>query len=118
MTPGAWNLSLTNSWTVPTDHPAFPGHFPGRPITPGVVLLDQALLFLGQALGTPISRCRLGAAKFLSPVGPGETLTFTFQSRGTTGVQVDIRAGERLAASATIQVEGESVSQSSVSDPA
>ncbi|HJW01915.1 MAG TPA: hypothetical protein VJ548_01430 [Azospira sp.] len=92
------------TWTVPVDHPAFPGHFPGRPITPGVVLLDQALIFLGQVLGTPISACRLGAAKFLSPVAPGETLTFTFQPRGANGVQVDIHAGERLAASASVQV--------------
>ena len=36
---------------VPADHPAFPGHFPGRPILPGVVLLDAVLQAagLGQA---------------------------------------------------------------------
>ena len=104
MTPMTWTESWTASWTVPPEHPAFPGHFPGRPITPGVVLLDQALIFLGQALGAPLSACRLGAAKFLSPVAPGETLSFTFQPRGTTGVQVDIHAGKRLAASASIQL--------------
>ena len=38
-------------WAVPPDHPAFAGHFPGRPIVPGVVLLDQALLFAAQMRG-------------------------------------------------------------------
>lgn len=111
-------VSSTRSWTVPHDHPAFPGHFPGRPITPGVVLLDQALIFLGQALGTPVSACRLGTAKFLSPVGPGEVLTFTFQPRGPHWVQVDIRAGERLAASASIQLAAQTLPQLPLSNPA
>lgn len=110
MKPAGW----TRTWTVLPEHPAFPGHFPGRPITPGVVLLDQALIFLGQELGVPIASCRLGAAKFLSPVEPGETLTFAFQPRGANGVQVDIRAGERLAASASLQIHTPAV----LSDPA
>ena len=28
---------------VAADHPALPGHFPGRPIVPGVLLLDAVL---------------------------------------------------------------------------
>lgn len=31
-------------WQVPVDHPAFAGHFLGRPIVPGVLILDQAML--------------------------------------------------------------------------
>ena len=58
------------SFTVGEDHPSLPGHFPGRPIVPGVVLLDRALrLILGE-------RCPTGlpAVKFTAPVRPGQTV--------------------------------------------
>ena len=35
--------------SVAADHPALPGHFPGRPIIPGVVLLQIVLAFAGWA---------------------------------------------------------------------
>ena len=36
---------------IPAAHPAFPGHFPGMPILPGVVLLDEALHAIAAARG-------------------------------------------------------------------
>ena len=52
------------------EHPAFAGHFPGRPIVPGVLLLDAVL----HALGIDAPECRIASAKFLHPVAPGTAL--------------------------------------------
>jgi 3-hydroxymyristoyl/3-hydroxydecanoyl-(acyl carrier protein) dehydratase len=30
-------------FTIPAEHPALPGHFPGRPVVPGALLLDHVL---------------------------------------------------------------------------
>lgn len=49
-------------------HPALPGHFPGRPIVPGVLLLDAVL----QAAGC--RRGRLLRVRFTAPVLPGERI--------------------------------------------
>jgi 3-hydroxyacyl-[acyl-carrier-protein] dehydratase len=82
-------------WTVPADHPAFAGHFPGRPIVPGVLLLDRVLA-LAMA-GCDLAGLTVASAKFLSPVGPGETLEFSWRA-GTGGVRFDIAAGDRSVA--------------------
>ena len=34
-------MRQVHSFRVEADHPALEGHFPGRPIVPGVVLLDE-----------------------------------------------------------------------------
>ena len=83
-------------WTVPTDHPAFPGHFPGRPILPGVVLIDAAMRFAPLAPGMAIRG--LASAKFLRPVGPGAELDFRYGAPTATALRFDVRHGEHTVA--------------------
>lgn len=90
--------ACTFTWTVPDDHPAFPGHFPGRPIVPGVVLLDRAILFAGEWLSRSTVACRIANAKFFSPVGPGETVAFTFAAKAGGNLSCDIRCDGRAVA--------------------
>lgn len=66
-------------------HPAFEGHFPSRPIVPGVVLLDVSLRAIATNFGIGQDQfaamiCKIGSAKFLSPVGPGEPLRLEVES--------------------------------------
>ena len=89
-------------WTVPVDHPAFPGHFPGRPIVPGVVLLDRAILFAEQLLGRPALHWQVGNAKFFSPLGPGEWLTFALQTKASGSIAFTVRTAERDIASGSL----------------
>ena len=83
------------------DHPAFAGHFPGMPILPGVVLLDAAVHAVSQALGAPAG-CQISSAKFLSPVGPGETLTLSWIRSASGSVRFDMACGSRKIATGTL----------------
>ena len=94
--------TTTLAWTVPGDHPVFAGHFPGRPIVPGVVLIDRAILLASRLLNRSAITCRIANAKFFSPVGPGETLAFTLTAKAGGSLQCDIRCGERAVAAATL----------------
>jgi 3-hydroxymyristoyl/3-hydroxydecanoyl-(acyl carrier protein) dehydratase len=61
--------------TIAAEHPALAGHFPGAPILPAVLLLDETMRALEQERAPSAGGWRISAAKFLKPVGPGETLS-------------------------------------------
>ena len=79
-------------WTVPLDHPAFAGHFPGTPILPGVLLLDTVLLKLAEASGLSLQSLTVSSVKFLSPAGPGDQLTLTHQINTNGSIRFQITA--------------------------
>jgi 3-hydroxyacyl-[acyl-carrier-protein] dehydratase len=59
-------------FSIPSDHPSLPGHFPGRPIVPGVVVLDHVIAAI-EAREGPLGALRLPQVKFLQPLLPGES---------------------------------------------
>jgi 3-hydroxyacyl-[acyl-carrier-protein] dehydratase len=82
--------TMTAHFTLPPDHPALPGHFPGRPIVPGVLLLDAAF----NAIGLPISK--VIRAKFLAPVGPGEEIEINITWRNPSRVAFTGQNGSKI----------------------
>jgi 3-hydroxyacyl-[acyl-carrier-protein] dehydratase len=86
---------------IAPDHPAFAGHFPGTPIVPGVVLLDAAIHAASQLTGAA-GCCQVGAAKFLSTVGPGETLKISVDTTTGGAARFEIMSGERKVATGTL----------------
>ena len=87
-------------------HPAFAGHFPGRPIVPGVLLLDAAVHALRQALATGATSCQVNAAKFLSPVSPGEVLRLSWTATATGQIRFDSEGPGRPVATGTLSFGG------------
>ncbi len=66
---------------VPGDHPALAGHFPGRPVVPAVVILDQVLAVLA-VLDPALSVCEIVQSKFSQPLLPGQVCTLRFEIGG------------------------------------
>lgn len=58
-------------FSIPADHPSLPGHFPGQPIVPGVVVLERVLEAIEATQG-PLGPLRLPQVKFAQPLLPGE----------------------------------------------
>lgn len=63
-------MEQTETLCIPTSHPCLPGHFPGQPVVPGVVILDQVAACL-ERTGAGTLR-RMATVKFLAPLLPGE----------------------------------------------
>jgi len=84
-----------------TGHPVLKGHFPGRPVMPGVAMVQLATALLGRGLGRRVHLRSSRVIKFLSPLEPGTgtVLDLTLRITGAEGdlVACDISAtcGER-----------------------
>jgi len=92
-------------WTVPTEHPAFAGHFPGAPILPGVVLLDVALQAIADASKISLDICAISSVKFLSPAMPGDELVIQHALAANDTIRFDIFAGNRKIANGSIMAK-------------
>ncbi len=88
---------------VAADHPAFAGHFPGRPILPGVVLLGWAVQSLGEVLGDPMPACEIASAKFLRPVGPETKLSIRLAGEPGGPWRFDIFDGAATVATGSLR---------------
>jgi 3-hydroxyacyl-[acyl-carrier-protein] dehydratase len=83
------------------DHPAFAGHFPGMPVLPGALLLDEALAVIVADLELDLCEWQVAAAKFLEPVRPGDVLTVE-HSGATERIAFAVRIAERRVLSGTL----------------
>lgn len=99
------------------NEPFFPGHFPGRPIMPGVLIIEAMAQSAGLLIYRPPPKgrewefyiCGVNDAKFRKTVTPGDTLeinALTIKDKSTFFVfSCEARVDEQVVASAEIMAK-------------
>jgi len=72
-------------FNFPANDPVFAGHFPQRPILPGVFQLEIVRMAAEWVQNRPFAVQEIARAKFQRPVIPGETLKLTMKLTATGG---------------------------------
>lgn len=85
-------------FTIPAEHPALAGHFPGNPIVPGVLLLAEVMRAL-----EPVRPTGIAQAKFLSPLRPGETCELALRETPTR-IDFECHVGASVVARGVLRV--------------
>ena len=80
---------------IPPDHPAFAGHFPGTPIVPGVVLLDEVIHAISLDTGLAATAWQISAVKFLSPLTPNEAATIEHEQLVNGSIRFAVLSNSR-----------------------
>jgi 3-hydroxymyristoyl/3-hydroxydecanoyl-(acyl carrier protein) dehydratase len=77
----------TNSFefSFSADDPTFAGHFPNRPILPGIFQLEIVRMAVEWVLHRSVSVQEIAKAKFQRPVLPGEILNMNLKLSVTDG---------------------------------
>jgi 3-hydroxymyristoyl/3-hydroxydecanoyl-(acyl carrier protein) dehydratase len=87
---------------IPPDHAAYSGHFPGRPILPGALLLDEAVRIIECARALDLLKWQIASAKFLEFVRPGDPLSLEHEAPVNGLIRFTIRAANRPVVTGTL----------------
>lgn len=107
--------SIVTEKIIPADLEIFTGHYPGRPIMPGVLLCEAifqtgALLMSYLLEDNPTKReevpvlTRIENAKFKRMVNPGDTVQINVSIRETIGVVSFMKGTLRVGGKTAVQV--------------
>lgn len=99
--------SITHAAALRIDrsHPALPGHFPGNPVVPGVVLLDHVQQAAQQWLGRPVTPAALPQVKFMAPLLPEQHAEIHLRLLGSE-LRFSIHRGEEVIAQGIMTLVG------------
>jgi len=89
---------------IATDHPALAGHFPGNPIVPGSLIVEEVLRAVEECWGR-IRLKRIVSAKFASPLRPGEVFSIKLEEAGNSHIDFECSLDGRAVASGRLAAE-------------
>jgi 3-hydroxyacyl-[acyl-carrier-protein] dehydratase len=90
--------------TIRADHPSLPGHFPGAPLVPGVLILDEVLA----ALARWREDCQLTAiraVKFLMPLKPEQSFSICLNKDDANEINFCCRVDDRVIVEGRLEVD-------------
>jgi 3-hydroxymyristoyl/3-hydroxydecanoyl-(acyl carrier protein) dehydratase len=85
------------SFTIAAEHPSLPGHFPGSPVVPGVVVLDNVMAQFDAWRGDGARVVGVRQVKFHAPLLPGERADVLLERDGVALTFRVSRAGQPVA---------------------
>lgn len=100
-------VPCTARFDIPPDHPCFPGHFPGQPILPGVLLLERVMSLAQASLGQSLNECTVYNVKFLAPVAPGDALDVQLTSTNLNEYKFTVRIFQAEGADGVLACSGQ-----------
>ena len=100
-------MPCTARFDIPPDHPCFPGHFPGQPILPGVLLLERVMSLAQTSLGQLLSECTVYNVKFLAAVAPGDALDVQLASTNPNEYKFTVRINQAEDADGVLACSGQ-----------
>lgn len=98
--------SATISWKVSGELPYLDGHFPGKPVVPGIALIDAALHAVQIKTQQNYTLSGVKSAKFGDLIEPGTTLELRLQRKSENEWDVQFfKSEEKTEAIVKLQIQ-------------
>jgi acyl-coenzyme A synthetase/AMP-(fatty) acid ligase/3-hydroxymyristoyl/3-hydroxydecanoyl-(acyl carrier protein) dehydratase len=99
----AAQASRTEHFVMSQDDPVAQGHFPGNPVVPAALILDEVVRKAERRLALPARAWEVSSAKFLSPLRPGEVLRIDLEVSAEAEVRFACATNDRAVASGILR---------------
>jgi 3-hydroxyacyl-[acyl-carrier-protein] dehydratase len=90
---------------IPADHPSLPGHFPGRPVVPGAVILAEIVDAAVRALAAGTRIASFPSVKFVNPMLPEQRCELTLTDHGAGAATFELTHNAQRVASGSLRYE-------------
>ena len=91
-------MTRNRSFTVGAEHPCLRGHFPGAPVVPGVLILEEVM----RAISGVAFPAKWSKVKFIRPVFPDERVDIHWDA-GPAKIGFECRVAGRVVVMGTVE---------------
>jgi len=88
---------------ISAEHPSLPGHFPGAPMVPGVVMLERVVAAIRAASGEA-TISGMPAVKLLRPLLPGQAFEIVLEQAGVSQWKFRCESADGLLAQGSVSL--------------
>ncbi len=89
---------------IHASHPSLPGHFPGNPLVPGVVLLAHVIDITEKLYEGKVRVMGMPTVKFLAPVRPEKEVLLSLLPVAPDSLRFECRMEESMVATGSIEL--------------
>lgn len=96
-------MSLNIECCIPISHPSVVGHFPGNPIIPAVIILNEVIVACNE--WQPNFRITgIVTAKFIAPLRPDESFIIYLDTQNKSTIKFECRSEKQIFATGKLQI--------------
>ena len=97
-------MNHTAECCIPASHPSLPGHFPGNPIVPAVVILNEVIATCNDWQPT-IHVSGVNNAKFIAPLLPDQHFNISLSHTGKSTIAFECLINDKTLVSGKLSID-------------
>lgn len=99
-------MEYTSECVIDENHPSLPGHFPGNPIVPGVVIIDEVIAVVGKWQPQAVIE-GFNSVKFIQPLLPNEHFVVELNQTKSNRIKFECKKTQQVFASGLMNINSE-----------